>query len=311
MSPDRYTDPQALRSAIADRLRPIADERGIQLTNLQRQLAYDRLLSRVFAADPDRWVLKGATALLARIGPQARHTRDVDLFNREGNLRDAEHALHVAAGLDLDDFFSFTLAPGRLFPEDVRALRVPVDAYLGVKRFAEFHVDLTAELTMTGRTESVCALVPVEIPGLANTAYVAYPAVDHIADKVCALHETHERAGGLRELSSRYHDLADIVVFAHTVKVKAHELKTAFASEAARRGVALPQRLIAPTDTNWSRGYARIAREAPLLRERDLKTAVATARLFLDPVLQGAARGEWDPERLCWEPTTDAGRQAV
>lgn len=304
MSPDRYANPQALRAAIADRLRPIAEERHIQLASLQRQFAYDRLLSRVFTANPDQWVLKGATAMLARIGPDARHTRDVDLLNREGDLRDAEQALRIAAGINFDDFFTFTLAPGRLLTENVRALRVPVDAHLGVKRFAEFHVDLVAELTMTGSTESVSALVPVRIPGLRHASYIVYPLVDHIADKVCAIHETHERTSGRSEPSSRYRDLADIVVFARTADVEADELRAAFASEAARRGMALPRHIVVPADSNWSRGYARVARDAPRLSERDLEAAVTTARLFLDPVLEGSANGRWDHERLCW--ITDA-----
>ncbi len=310
MSPDRYADPQALRSAIADRLRPLAKERGIELSNLQRQFAYDRLLSRVFTVEPDRWVLKGGTAMLARIGPEARHTRDVDLLNRDGGLEEAERALHVAARTDLEDFFTFTLGPRRRLTEGVHALRVPVDAHLGLKRFAEFHVDLVAELTMTGNTESVSALVPAEIPGLKRTAYIAYPLVDHIADKVCALHETHERASGLREPSSRYRDLADLAVFAHTAKVDARDLKVALASETVRRKMALPSRLTVPTDSRWSRGYARVARDAPRLQERNLEAAIATVRLFIDPVLDGSAEGRWNHDRLRWE-TIEIGSQRV
>jgi hypothetical protein len=136
MSPSPYADPQALRSATADRLRPLADERGIQLTNLQRQFAYDRLLCRVFTGEPGRWVLKGGTAMLARIGPEARHTRDVDLLSREGGLQEAERALHAAARLDLEDFFTCTLASSQYLTDGVHALRVPVDAHLGLKRFA-------------------------------------------------------------------------------------------------------------------------------------------------------------------------------
>jgi hypothetical protein len=59
MSANPYRDPRAMRNAIADRLRPLARERGIQLSSLQRQFAYDRLLCRVFRDEPDRWVLKG------------------------------------------------------------------------------------------------------------------------------------------------------------------------------------------------------------------------------------------------------------
>ncbi|MEX2447698.1 MAG: hypothetical protein WD404_03015 [Solirubrobacterales bacterium] len=77
MSAPRYDNPQALRQALADRLRPIAEESGMELSALLRQFAYDRLLCRVFSAEPECWVLKGATAMLTRLEGQARHTLDV------------------------------------------------------------------------------------------------------------------------------------------------------------------------------------------------------------------------------------------
>jgi predicted nucleotidyltransferase component of viral defense system len=93
-----YATPIALRSAITDHLRILAAERpGRSLQDLLRQFAYDRLLYRVFSGpDSDRWVLKGATALLARLGGDARHTVDVDLYDRSGNLDEAELALRSA-----------------------------------------------------------------------------------------------------------------------------------------------------------------------------------------------------------------------
>ena len=45
MNAARYEDPQAMRQAINDRLRHLMrDSPGTQLADLQRQLAYDRLL---------------------------------------------------------------------------------------------------------------------------------------------------------------------------------------------------------------------------------------------------------------------------
>ena len=46
-----------------------------RLPHLQRQFAYDRLLARLYLLD-DGWILKGATALLAR-HIAVRHTVDV------------------------------------------------------------------------------------------------------------------------------------------------------------------------------------------------------------------------------------------
>lgn len=300
MSANPYASPDALRSAIADRLRPLARERGVELANLQRQLAYDRLLCRLFTIQPTRWVLKGGTAMLARIGPDARHTRDIDLLSQDGGLRDAERALHEAARLDVGDFFAFNFAAGEPLAEAGQALRVPVEAYLGVRVFARFHVDLVTNLKMTGAAEPVPGLLSDEALGLARAPYRVYPLVDHIADKVCALHETHERASGRTEPSSRYRDLADLAVFAHTASVQAPLLKRALGSEAQRRGMLLPERLAVPVDEGWSRGYARVAREAPRLQERDLQAALVTARVFIDPVLEGHAVGSWDSERLRW-----------
>lgn len=53
MSERRYADPAALRRAITDRLRSLARERPqANLADLQRQFAYDRLLTRLFLAEP-------------------------------------------------------------------------------------------------------------------------------------------------------------------------------------------------------------------------------------------------------------------
>jgi Nucleotidyl transferase AbiEii toxin, Type IV TA system len=75
-----YASAAAFRSALRDRLAALAKQQGTHgLDELQRQFAYDRLLARVFdGPDADRWILKGAGALLARL-PDARHSRDLDL----------------------------------------------------------------------------------------------------------------------------------------------------------------------------------------------------------------------------------------
>jgi hypothetical protein len=51
---------------------------------------------------------------------------------------------------------------------------------------------------MTATPEVVPPLVAVGIPGLLRVDYLAYPLVDHIADKVSACFEIHvrERGGG-------------------------------------------------------------------------------------------------------------------
>jgi predicted nucleotidyltransferase component of viral defense system len=240
MNAKHYGDPDALRRAVADRLRPLARDRGVPLSSLQRQFAYDRLLCRAFNTEPERWVLKGATAMLARLGSQARHTRDIDLLNRVGDLNAAERSLRAAAATDLGDYFSFTLSPGRQIVQGAGAVRVEIVAFLGLKEFARFHVDLVTSLAMSGTPDTVSPLVPLELPGLITTTYRVYPIADHLADKICALLELHERSSGLTEPSTRFRDLADLVIFAHTVTVGAEEVALALSSESKRRGLTLP-----------------------------------------------------------------------
>jgi len=96
--PFPYASPAALRAALTDRLKKLAVSSPFTVTELHRHFAYDRPLAGVFTApDAERWVLKGATALLARLDV-ARHSKDVDLSCQSTvDLREAERAFRSAA----------------------------------------------------------------------------------------------------------------------------------------------------------------------------------------------------------------------
>jgi hypothetical protein len=84
-----YASPAAFRRALTNKLSTVARTGKWSLSQLQRQIAYDRLLERLYAVD-DSWVVKGATALLARdLGVRA--SIDVDVF-RAVALEVAERA---------------------------------------------------------------------------------------------------------------------------------------------------------------------------------------------------------------------------
>jgi len=234
----------------------------------------------------------------------------VDLYRRDGSLADAERALRETAAVDLGDYFRFTLGAPRQMVQGADAVRISVVALLGATDFARFHVDLVAGLSMTGVPASAPPLVPVELSGISHTAYRVYPIADHIADKVCALLERHPRPDGGIELSTRYRDLADLVTFAHNASVDADELRRALCSEAGRRRLTLPDHLEVPSSSSWVAGYARVALGAPGLEERDLKSAVASARRFIDPPLAGTATGSWDPAAMAWKPVGGGANHA-
>jgi alkylation response protein AidB-like acyl-CoA dehydrogenase len=58
-------------------------------------------------------------------------------------------------------------------------------AFVGETVWAEFRVDLVgSDLTMVGEPDLVSALAVVDMPGIDQRGYRAYPLVDHVADKV-------------------------------------------------------------------------------------------------------------------------------
>jgi hypothetical protein len=100
----------------------------LSLQQLQRQMAYDRLLERLYLVD-DGWIVKAATALLARdLG--MRTTIDVDVY-RSGATDVAEADLREAVRRDNRDWFRFEVGPPRAIGDANAAVRLPVTAYVG------------------------------------------------------------------------------------------------------------------------------------------------------------------------------------
>lgn len=65
MAENSHGSPAAFRRALTDKLKSIAVDSRWELPQLQRLIAYDRLLERLYMVD-DQWIVKGATALIAR-----------------------------------------------------------------------------------------------------------------------------------------------------------------------------------------------------------------------------------------------------
>lgn len=291
----RYQTPAAFRRALTDQLKGLAKKSRWTLPQLQRQIAYDRLLERLYTVN-EGWIIKGATALIARdIG--VRGTIDIDIY-REVSSEVSEHDLRSAATLDLGDWFRFELSASQQMDDD-KGLRVPVTAYIGVNVWVEFRVDLVgSDLRMTGDTEHVPPLAQLLMPNVEQHGYRAYPMVDHIADKFAAI---LQRYGDLHAPSTRYRDLVDLVSMIAAATVKAPAQQKALQSEAERRGIVLPERFDVPDRPMWERGYAAEARRSLLTMEHTLDDALAAVRPFIDALLDETATGQWNPGTRRWE----------
>jgi hypothetical protein len=289
---ERYLTPASFGRALTDMLRAAAKQGRWSSHQLQRQVAYDRLIERLYSID-EGWIIKGATALLARnIG--ARGTLDIDVY-RELSREAAEEELRRAADTDLGDWFRFEIGVG--VPTN-RAARLPVNALVGSTTWVEFHVDLVGpDLRMTSQPEDVPPLALGLIPCVEQRGYRAYPLVDHVADKIAAMYERH---GDEHRPSTRYRDLVDLVAIVTAESVRADLQLAALRSEFDRRRLDLPDHFAAPDSALWEPGYAAEARRSSLKIARALDEALAVVRPFVDPLLDNTAKGIWEPAPLAW-----------
>lgn len=290
----RYATPDALDAAIIDRIRNVVEASPYGVTELRRQFAYDRILVRIFLADPDGWILKGGTGLLARMPFAARHSLDVDLY-RQTSIDAAVRDLTTAGDMELGDFFTFDVEKDVELTGIHPGVRCRIVAYLGDREFARFPIDVVVRANMTGQPTVTDPLTPFEIEGLPTTPYHLYPIADHIADKHAAMIDTY----GDGAPSSRYRDLVDLVLIATTQSVNAHDLRRALVSEYAYRNLETPTTVTLPSP-DWIAGYAAVARSVPTLDIVDANAAVDIVRKLIDPALDGTARGTWDPHKVRW-----------
>jgi len=134
-----YKTPRDFRIALLDRLKQVALEQGKSTQRLQRQVACDRLLCRLFSGTKAPWILKGGHALELRI-QNSRATKDLDLALKDTKLFKAKSGkeqnevilerLQEKAKRDLKDFFEFIISEPTL---DIEAApygggRFPVEA---------------------------------------------------------------------------------------------------------------------------------------------------------------------------------------
>jgi predicted nucleotidyltransferase component of viral defense system len=303
--PDRpladYRSAEALWAAIDNRIvRLVEADPRLNRSALQRQFGYERFLARIFAIEGD-WVLKGGTALLCRTR-SARHSLDIDLFRRQGEVTEAVAELVKLAAVDLGDHGEFLTEIDEIREErperaGARLATIKVVGYVGARRMFEFTVDTVVGSVIT--TEPDCRVPEpiVHIPGLEPPSFRLYPIVDHVADKLCA---TFERFGDRSAPSTRVRDLVDLVVIARTRSMEVSALRRAIEAERSHR--ELPPITEYRTPESWPGRYPKVARGvADCADYPSHANAVELVGRLLDPVLSGQLTdGVWHPDRLVW-----------
>jgi hypothetical protein len=293
----RYASAPQFRQALETRLGAASRTGGPSLARLRKQVVFDRLLARLTASAPERWILKGALALDYRFGDRARTTRDVDLAMR-GDETSAAADLLAAQAVDLGDFFSFALertgAPEGL--ADGAAVRYHVVAELAGRVFDEFALDVGFDLPDGVEPDRLRGPDLLGFAGIEPVVVRALQLEFAVAEKVHA----YTRSYGEGSLAStRVKDLADLVLIAGGAALDALLLRSALNATFGRRAThPLPVRLPLPP-AGWRVPYGRMSRDIGL--EPDLHAGHAVAARLLDPVLTGdVMSGTWDPSAGCW-----------
>ncbi|MCH9275629.1 nucleotidyl transferase AbiEii/AbiGii toxin family protein [Bifidobacterium amazonense] len=306
MNDDRYTSGLAVEQAIktaAKREHQQHPERNI--ADIIRQMHYDRFLCRVFSEDEQsEWVLKGGSAMLARI-PTTRRTLGADLFKQGYDLDQSLEDLKRLASKDLHDFFAFTfesitpIVQGDNQPY-LDGYRVVFRMSLGTKELGNIHVDL---VTHQGALRSVEVVSPRNLPILSKKLeshrYRLYPIANQIADKACAV---VERING-RE-STRIKDLVDLAIIANTQDCSASELMEALRGECRRRRLSFP--FIFHIPGSWKTSQFRKTAAGTPVQSYELQDAEELVARFLDvPIPEELYSTRWNHADLKWETSIE------
>lgn len=298
-----YQSPPAFRAALKQAAVNMSKKTGMSIPDLMKIFYFNRLAARVFTKEPDGWLIKGGQALLVRYRGAARLSQDIDLQSTDPD-RSADEARQLvveAASLDLDDYLRYI--PGKFdsHSDEGRGGAQYFTVFLGTQQVATLKVDLVVGRALSGTPEIRTLQSAVDLEWPVDWPDVRlYPVIDHIADKICAMYERHGESG-----SSRYRDLADLLLISQREAVPGPAVTRTLHSEVERRQqagirVVLPVGFTVP-GPGWPDNYPRQAALVVGLRGcGSYAEAEQAAAAFINPMLNGTAKGTWNPHHAAW-----------
>ena len=264
---NRYKTPAALRRGLEDRLMSAVRRDGGDIQRMRRQAAFDRLLCRLFREPDAPWLLKGGYAMELRIRA-ARTTRDIDLAIRNlpgGSKKwDAtviRNLLERATAVDLRDGFEFAIGAPMM---DLDAApyggsRFPVEAQMAGRRFASFHLDVSAGDVLREPFEILEGHDWLGFAGIPKAKLPAISREEQFAEKLHAY--TLPRTG---RPNSRVKDLVDMVLLFDSGTMNQTRLAENIKATFHRRGTHdIPLSLPSP-QADWVKPFGAMAAECGL-----------------------------------------------
>jgi hypothetical protein len=268
----QYKTAGAFRVALEARLQTRARDEKTDLQRLRRQVAFDRLLARLFSMGPKAnypWVLKGGYAMELRIR-SARTTKDIDLTlheetrlskNPQERGEEVRAMLQEAAAADLHDYFEFLIGEAReeLDGAPEGGSRYPVEVRMDGREFARFHVDVGIGDEVLEPLDVVEGRDWLAFGGIEAPSFPVISAEQQFAEKLHAYSLPRgERA------NTRTKDLIDMALLIRQEKLDKSRVKLALRATFARRATHDVPGKLEPPPEEWAPVFAALARECGL-----------------------------------------------
>lgn len=299
-----YGSAESFRDALEDRLRHEARSTGVPLDRLRKEAAFHRLLARFAQMGGGSWALKGGFALMARLGPGTRGTKDVDANWRYGQ-EDLEELIDRVEGVDLGDWFTFEFSDAKHLQgekPDSMALRYSVDCRLGPRIFEQIKLDVNLIGADDPRPteDAVIRRNPFSFVGSDDLVVPMLPPAHQLAEKLHAYLRTYTDG-----TSSRPKDLFDSIVVATQVELPPLRDVAAAAAETFHlRETAWPPEQIPAPPRDWASEWGALVEgsDDAAVTSLDLQQAGEVFRRFWVPAAESSADGAamWDASSSAW-----------
>ena len=287
MKPAKYASAGALRRALEDRLRQTATTANVDLARLRRQVAFDRLLARLFHSAEAPWALKGGYAMELQLRV-ARTTVDIDLTLPASLSLSSEKApptaavremLQDAASLDLGDWFVYTVgAPMMdLDAAPYGGARYPIECRMDGRTFSKFHLDVGIGDVL---------MPPLQkLRGKDWLGFAEIPAAEMrlISKEQQVAEKLHAYTLPRSTPNSRVKDLVDLLLLVRTGEVRQPQLAEALRMTFDRRKThTIPSTLVPPPES-WDGQFRALATDCGIASGMD--DCFHEVQTFLAPVL--------------------------
>jgi hypothetical protein len=273
MEPKKYATAAAFRRALEDRLQDIAGKEGVDLQRLRRQVAFDRLLARLFQVAQPRalpWVLKGGYAMELRI-KAARTTKDIDLTMRSVVSSDEKkddkknlavlEKLQEAAAFSSDDFFVYTIGEpiADLDAAPYGGARFPVEAGLDGRVFVGFHLDVGIGDAVMEPLEVIEGRDWLGFAGIASPSLYMIPREQQFAEKLHAYSLPRRGAA-----NTRVRDLVDMVLLIQSGTLAKAKVAESIRVTFDRRGTHAVPKVLPQPPKDWQKPFDALGKECGL-----------------------------------------------